>query len=132
MNARVYGMLLRLYPAELRDDFGEEMTQVFLDDIDDCGAARAWLRSFKELFCIALPAAFSRRYVQVPATLWFLQLLYFCGLLMLAPRTPGSALPGSVVDIIAVMTFPGLVSAAVAFIALYIGDHAVPEPLNLR
>ena len=42
MNARVYGMLLRLYPAELRDDFGEEMTQVFLDDIDDSGAARVW------------------------------------------------------------------------------------------
>jgi hypothetical protein len=132
MNARMYGMLLRLYPAELRRDFGAEMTQVFLDDIADSGAARVWWRSFRELFRVALPAAFSRRYVQVPAMLWCLQLLYFCGILMLASGDSRSPLPDSVAQIIAVVTIPGLFSAAVAFVALYIGDRAVPEPLNLR
>lgn len=132
MNARIYCLLLRLYPAELRHDFGAEMTQVFLDDIDDSGAVRVWWRSLKELVRLALPAAFSRRYVQVSATMWLLHLVYFGAMLMLAPGDPGSPLPRRASEIILVMTFSGLVSAAVAFVALYIGDRAVPEPLNLR
>jgi hypothetical protein len=132
MNARMYCLLLRLYPAELRHDFGAEMTQVFLDDIDDSGAARVWWRSLKELFLIALPAAFSRRYVQVPATLGFLQVLYFCSILLFAPGDPRSPLPHSLAEIIILMIPGALVSAAVALVALYIGDRAVPEPLNLR
>ena len=131
MNARMYGLLLRLYPAELRHDFGAEMTQVFLDDIDDSGAARVWWRSLKELFRIALPAAFSRRYIQVPATLGFLQGLYSCSILMFAPGDP-LPLHRSVPEIMFFVTFPSLVSALIAFVALYIGDRAVPEPLNLR
>lgn len=132
MNARMYCLLLHLYPAELRHDFGAEMTQIFLDDIDDSGAARVWWRSLKEVFRIALPAAFSRRYVQVPATLYLLQVLYFCALLTLAPRDPGYPLPHSVAGFIPLLTLPGLVSAAIALVALYVGDRAVPEPLNLR
>ena len=132
MNARIYSLLLRLYPAELREDFGAEMTQVFLDDIDDSGAIRVWWRSLKELFCIALPSTFSRRYVQVPAMIYLLQVLYFCGLLLLAPRDPGSALPHTPAEFVPLLTIPGLVSAAIALAALYIGDRAVPEPLNLR
>ena len=54
MNARIYCILLSLYPAELRTDFGAEMTQVFLEDLADSartrgffGAARVWRRSLK-------------------------------------------------------------------------------------
>ncbi|HWB87569.1 MAG TPA: hypothetical protein VG675_25730, partial [Bryobacteraceae bacterium] len=64
MNARIYGLLLHLYPAELREDFGPEMMQVFLDDMEDSrrrhgfsGAARVWWHSLKELGQVALPAA---------------------------------------------------------------------------
>ena len=132
MNARMYCLLLRLYPAELRLDFGAEMTQVFLDDIDDSGAARVWWRSLKELFRIALPAAFSRRYIQVPAMMYLLQVVYFCSLLLLTSRDPRSPLPHSVAAFVPLLTIPGLASAAIALVALYIGDRAVPEPLSLR
>jgi Na+-driven multidrug efflux pump len=132
MNARAYCLLLRLYPAELRHAFGAEMTQVFLDDIDDNGAARVWWRSFKELFRIALPAAFSRRYVQVPTMMYLLMVTYFGAILMWGLRDPGSPLPHPAAEFIPLLTIPGLVSAAIALVALYIGDRAVPEPLNLR
>jgi len=132
MNARVYCLLLRLYPAELRHDFGAEMTQVFLDDIDDSGAVRVWWRSLEELFRIALPAALSRRYVQVPAMMYLLMVTYFGGIMMWGPRGPGSPLPHSDAEFIPLLTFPGLASALTALVALYMGDRAVPEPLNLR
>ncbi len=132
MNARIYCLLLHLYPAELRHAFGAEMTQVFLDDIDDNGAVRGWWRSLKELFRIALPAAFSRRYVQVPATLGFLQVLYMCTLITFAPRDPASPLPHSLAEIIVITVPSALASAVIALVALYVGDRAVPEPLNLR
>ncbi len=49
MNKRIYSLLLRRYPATLREDFGPEMMRVFLDDMGDNGAARVWWRPFKEL-----------------------------------------------------------------------------------
>ena len=132
MNARIYCLLLRLYPAELRHDFGAEMTQVFLDDIDDSGAARVWWRSLKELFRIALPANLSHRYVLVPAILYLLMVMDFGSMMMWAPRDARSPLPHSVAEIVLLMTFPGLFSAAIAFVALYVGDRSVPESLSIR
>jgi hypothetical protein len=66
MNARMYRLMLRLYPAELRHDFGAEMTQVFLDDIDDSGAARVWWRSLKELFSSRCPRPFRNAMFRCP------------------------------------------------------------------
>ena len=132
MNVRMYCLLLHLYPAELRHNFGAEMTQIFLDDIDDSGAALVWWRSLKELFRIALPAAFSRRYVQVPAMIYLLMVAYFGSILMWGPRDARSPLPHSAAELIPLLIFPGLFAAAIALIALYIGDRAVAEPLNLR
>jgi len=129
VNARIYSLFLRLYPAELRHKFGVEMTEVFLDDIDDSGAARVWWRSFKELFRIALPAAFSHRYFVVPAMLYLLQALDLGSIMIWGPRDRA---PHSVAETVVLATLPGLVSAIVAFLALFIGDRSVPEPLNLR
>jgi hypothetical protein len=132
MNARIYCLLLCLYPAELRRDFGAEMTEVFLQDLAAGRPARVWWRSLKELFRIALPAVCSRRYVQVPAMLYLLMVMDFGSIIMFAPRDGRSPLPHSLAEIILLLIFPGLASAAIGFVALYIGDRAVPEPLNLR
>ncbi|HEU5020947.1 MAG TPA: hypothetical protein VFT60_03625 [Bryobacteraceae bacterium] len=132
MNARIYGMLLRLYPAELRRDFGAEMIEVFLEDLASGRPARVWWCSIRELFRIALPAAFSQRYVLVPAMLYLLMALDFGSIMMFAPRDVRSPLFHSAAESILLLIFPGLASAAIAFVALYVGDRAVPEPLSLR
>jgi len=131
MNARIYCLLLRLYPAELRYDFGAEMTQVFLDDIDDSGAARVWWRALKELFRIALPAALSRRLVLVPLLMYVLETVYTGSIIVLFHGDARSTLPKSGWEIISV-ALSSLVPAIVAFVALRVGDRSVPEPLSLR
>jgi hypothetical protein len=129
MNARIYGMMLRLYPAELRHAFGAEMTEVFLEDLASGRPTRVWWCSLKELFRIALPAALSHRYVVVPALLYLLQALYMGSVMIWVPR---DRVPHSIEELVVLATLPGLASAVMAFVALYIGDRAVPEPLNLR
>jgi hypothetical protein len=57
-----YSALLLLYPASLRRHFGEEMVQVFGDEIRDAyhedgwmGVARIWARAGREILLVALP-----------------------------------------------------------------------------
>ena len=57
-----YRMLLRLYPAELRGHYGDEMAAVFAQSLRDAyvragrrGAAVACARAFGEFFTVALP-----------------------------------------------------------------------------
>ena len=135
MNARMYSILLSLYPAELRTDFGAEMTQVFLEDLEDSarghgfvGVARVWRRSLKELFRIALPARAAGREIAVPLIMYALQELYLGGILLL---TGGRAMPRSIGQKILLVTVSGLVPAVIAFVALWVGNRSVPEPLNL-
>lgn len=139
MNARIYCLLLRFYPAELRHDFGAEMAQVFLDDMADSrrrdglfGAFRVWWRSLGELLCIALPATLSDRYILVPAMIYLLQVLDLSAIVIGAHRGPGSPLPHSAMENVALVMLPGVLSAAIGFVALYIGDRSVPEPLTIR
>lgn len=113
MNARIYSLLLRLYPAELRTDFGPEMTQAFLDDMEDgrrqyglFGAARVWWRSLKELCQIAL----STPRVMLPLFIYLSQTLYFY-----AVMRPHRGL--------LVFLFPVLTT----FIALEVRDYEVPD-----
>lgn len=35
MNTRIYSLLLTLCPPDLRQDFGDEMVQVFLEDLEN-------------------------------------------------------------------------------------------------
>lgn len=42
-HARVYAALLLLYPLELRRQFGEEMLQVFADQMWDARQSRGWI-----------------------------------------------------------------------------------------
>ena len=49
----IYAQVLRLYPKEFRVDFGDEMTAVFMQAIEDrngtCKALRSFLRELKDL-----------------------------------------------------------------------------------
>lgn len=137
MNERIYSILLSLYPAELRTDFGAEMTQVFLEDLEDSartrgffGAARVWRRSLKELLAVALPAFATRREIAVALIMYALQEVYLGGIMMMAARHT-SDVPKSIGQAIIVSMVSGLVPALTAFVALHIGNRSVPEPLNL-
>lgn len=117
MNAQIYSLLLRLYPAELREDFGPEMMQVFLDDLEDgrrrrgsIGVARVWWRSLKELCQIAL----STPRVMVPLLIYFSQIFYFYD--VLAPHRGLSVF---------------LIPALTTFLALEVRDYEVPDPSPL-
>jgi hypothetical protein len=110
VNARIYSLLLRLYPAELRHNFGAEMTQVFLDDINESGAARAWSRSLKELWQIALLTP----RVMVPVFIYLFQALYFYGVMRSHRGFP-------------VLLIPVLTT----FIALEARGYDVPDPSSL-
>lgn len=137
MNERIYSVLLSLYPAELRTDFGAEMTQVFLEDLEDSartrgffGAARVWRRSLTELLRIALPARAAGREVAVPLIIYVLQEIYLGGMLFMTNQMT-SARPKFIWQGIALMMLCGLIPALTAFVALRIGNRSVPEPLNL-
>jgi hypothetical protein len=134
MSARVYSALLALYPDELRDQFGSEMKQVFLEDLEDSyqargffGAASVWYRSLKEVFRVALPARAAQREFAVALIMYVLQEVYLGGILTLSGKgtsdLPESLWPGALVF--------GFFPAAIAFVALRIGNRAVPAPLHL-
>jgi len=40
-----YGLLLRLYPREFREEYGEDMTQLLRHQLRDEGARRVWART---------------------------------------------------------------------------------------
>jgi len=131
----VYSVLLSLYPAELRNDFGEEMTQVFLEDLEDSqrrrgisGAARVWWRSIKELFRIALAAHAAGREIAVALITYVFTEFYFLGIVMLEGR---KHIPRPAeLDGASVLVF-GLFPAVIAYVALRIGNRSVPMPLDL-
>jgi len=57
----VYGALLRLYPSALRRQFGDEMIEVFADQMRDACARDGWVGGMGvwgcvggEIFCTAL------------------------------------------------------------------------------
>lgn len=134
MNARVYGMLLSLCPADLRRDFGAEMTEVFLEDLEDSrrrggwvGAVRAWWRSVVEMCRVASPEMVSRREIAVPLVMYVVQVLDL-RLTVFLPRHERLPVGGELALIFGVSLIPALV----ARIALRVGDNAVPVPLSLR
>jgi hypothetical protein len=62
LSASVYSILLFLYPEELRQDFGDEMVDVFEQQLwgewmesGVAGMIRAWARVLWELLWVALP-----------------------------------------------------------------------------
>lgn len=77
-SSAVYQRLLFLYPQDLREEFGSEMTLAFADDLQSAWSdgevtrvLRIWWSALCEIGTVALPGQQSNRYVLVP-TLCFL------------------------------------------------------------
>jgi hypothetical protein len=139
MNARVYGLLLSFYPADLRNDFGAEMTEVFLEDLEDSrrrggwmGTARVWWRSVREFCCIASPEVISRREIAVPLVMYVLQAIYLAAIIFLTQRNPHADIPRSAGGTLVLIFGASAIPALIARVALLIGDGSVPVPLSLR
>ena len=134
MNARVYELMLSFYPAELRAEFGAEMTEVFLEDLKDsrkrsgwAGASRVWWRSVRELCRIASPEIVSRREIAVPLLMYVLQVIDFSATVFL-PRHGRFPIGNELLLIFGASLIP----AFIARIALRVGDGSLPVPLSLR
>ena len=90
-SAGIYSASLFLYPSDLGRDFGNEMTWVFSEDLEDAwrnhrvaGAISVWWRAMSELFRIGLPARFSSQAFIAPAISLAVHLVLMGGLLALA------------------------------------------------
>ena len=77
LSSRIYARLLRLYPADLRRDYGADMAIVFAEDLDTArreagirGVIRVWRCALGEFIRFALPGLASSPAVCVPA-IWF-------------------------------------------------------------
>jgi hypothetical protein len=69
----IYQKLLFLYPAELRREFGDEMTLAFADDLESAwgdarvaGVIQIWRYALGELLTVALPGQTANPYVLSP------------------------------------------------------------------
>jgi hypothetical protein len=63
LSSHIYSRILVLYPADLRREFGDEMTDVFAQDLAEMwhsrrlvGVLNVWRRALCELTSIAAPA----------------------------------------------------------------------------
>ena len=87
LATRLYSRTLLLYPRSLRDEFADEMTLVFEEQLTDANGAidtvRIWLSVVNDLFAVALPARFAP--VAVPALAIATALVWFIGVLGLIP-----------------------------------------------
>jgi len=73
LSPRVYNALLRVYPEELRREFGSEMALVFAEDLEAArrdegvrGVLRVWLCALYEFLRFGLPGQIENPAVMVP------------------------------------------------------------------
>ena len=132
----IYAALLPLYPAELRQAFGADMTAAFAEDLEDAAlrrgiaaVVRVWWRAARELVHIALPAQFGKPMVAVPLvifavseTMWSLQML-------LATHAKPGIFPLHLVPF--VVGVPSLARALTSMAVVYAGGRSLPSPLRL-
>ena len=85
VSHRLYESSLVLYPKDLRGDFGDEMIEVFDEQVWDAysrrrlsGLVRVWLRMIHEIVTVALPGRLAERAIPIVAVtatsvlmLWF-------------------------------------------------------------
>ena len=72
-SSRTYGVLLTLYPRDLRLKFAEEMMEVFEQQVEDAwdergfiGLVQVWLCTIRVLLCVALPSQMGQPIFVVP------------------------------------------------------------------
>jgi hypothetical protein len=120
----LYEKLLLLYPADLRREFGSEMTLIFAEDLQSAwgdariaGVLQIWWYALRELVTVALPAQRSNPCVLVPALAFAFVVMGqgagLCFLLSQVTRLETSLLFDA---IRLVVLLPSLLTACVAFI----------------
>ena len=94
-SAVIYRGILCLYPVDLRYRFGEEMAEVFTDDLEDAlidahrthrlaPVARVWWHALSEILAIAIPGRLANEALVAPAVSLALHLALIGGFLILA------------------------------------------------
>jgi hypothetical protein len=85
LSTRVYGGFLKLYPPDLRAEFGPEMRELFSEDLSDAwrskgliGVIGVWWCALCEILRIALPAQSSNPVFAVPVMAWAFGALSVC------------------------------------------------------
>ncbi|MEO6351442.1 MAG: hypothetical protein ABIP53_12390, partial [Candidatus Limnocylindrales bacterium] len=48
-HERIYRTLLSMYPSQFRAAYGDQVAQLFGDQLRDEGAAKTWLRALQDL-----------------------------------------------------------------------------------
>ena len=116
MNAWLYEKLLRLYPEDLRREFGAEMALAFADDIEVLGAYRVWRCALGELLTVALPGQRSNPSVVVPALSFALAAVTQSAELWLGMHQAHGMEDLSLGGAIVLIVVPSLLNAFVAFV----------------
>lgn len=139
-SIRLYEKLLLLYPADLRREFGGEMSLIFAEDLEAAwgdariaGVLQVWWYALRELVTVALPAQRSNPCVLVPAVAFALvaagQSAELCLALHQVTRLKASLLFDA---IRLVVLLPSLLTACVAFVVtrVYAGSSIASLQLN--
>ena len=133
-SVRVYAVMLLLYPAELRRDFGAEILDVFREDLNNgssyrgvTGIASVWACALREFFRIALPAYAENRRVAVPSILFALNET----ILTVPQKLIFTHQPMSLQFILGTALWPSLISALTALVVVILGQQCPLFPLQL-
>ncbi len=129
-----YEALLHLYPRELREEFGSEMTMVFADDLGDAwrkdraaGAIRVWWYTLSEFVRIALPHQLSQLEATVAVVAFAWSLAMFAAEGCLAFRyLPAALIPAEAMRHI---LLPSLAQATCAWAAVCLSRTDPPISL---
>lgn len=131
MNARIYSLLLIVFPADVRMKFGAEMTDAFREDFGEQwrssglrGAAQAWRRCLADLLGAALQEAILRRQFVAPS-IAFALLQLWAGFVCLMHWEPPS------LELVVSFSLYGLICALIAFAVARLAENA-PETLKLE
>jgi hypothetical protein len=132
-SVRVYAVMLFLYPAELRRDFGAEILDVFREDLNNSsfyggvpGIASVWGCALREFFRIALPAYAENRRVAVPSILFALN-----ETILTIPQKLIFTHQLSLQFILATALWPSLIAALTALVVVILGQQCPLFPLRL-
>jgi hypothetical protein len=88
LSSWIYRGLLLFYPCELREDFGDEMTEAFTEDLARArgalGIASVWCCALSELVTIAVPRRLADPWVRTLMMATALQIATLGGVLAIA------------------------------------------------
>lgn len=110
LSTSLFRLIFACYPIGLKRSFGDEIVEVFLQDLSGAvyergivGAFVVWRRAFLEFFCICVPYQFTRSTFIAP----LISLFWCSGIGVWLVRRETN-----------ILGWPGLVAAAIAVLAV--------------